>query len=98
MQTVETIIFWLPIFYLIIINLIAFLGMWWDKRKAAKQDWRVSEVTLFILGFIGGAIGIIMGMSRFRHKTQKRSFQAITIVGLISSLIIFWFVSILYLQ
>ncbi|MHA1577935.1 MAG: DUF1294 domain-containing protein [Candidatus Thorarchaeota archaeon] len=98
MQAVEAIVFWLPIFYLVIINVIAFLGMWWDKRKAAKQDWRVSEVTLFILGFIGGAIGIIVGMYRFRHKTQKRSFQVITIVGLISSLIIFWFVVILYLQ
>ncbi|MHA1481538.1 MAG: DUF1294 domain-containing protein [Candidatus Thorarchaeota archaeon] len=97
MQTVETIVFWLPIFYIIIINLIAFLGMWWDKRKAAKQDWRVSEVTLFILGFIGGAIGIIIGMYRFRHKTQKHSFKAITILGLIISLIIYWFLGAWYL-
>ena len=97
MQTVETIVFWLPILYLIIINLIAFLGMWWDKRKAAKQDWRVSEVTLFILGFIGGATGIIIGMYRFRHKTQKRSFQVVTLFGLIISLIIYWFVGVWYL-
>ena len=46
--------------------------MWWDKRKAVKQDWRVSEITLFILGFIGGVIGILGGMFKFRHKTQKR--------------------------
>ena len=97
MQTVETLIFWLPIFYLIIINLIAFLGMWWDKRKAAKQDWRVSEVTLFILGFIGGALGIIIGMYRFRHKTQKRSFQAVILFGLIISIIIYWFIGTWYL-
>ena len=97
MQTVETIVFWLPIFYLITINLIAFLGMWWDKRKAAKQDWRVSEGTLFILGFIGGALAIIIGMYRFRHKTQKRSFQAVILFGLIISLIIYWFVGAWYL-
>ena len=97
MQTVETIVFWLPIFYLTIINVIAFLGMWWDKRKAAKQDWRVSEVTLFILGFIGGALGIIIGMYRFRHKTQKRSFQAVTLFGLIISFIIYWLVGTWYL-
>ena len=71
--------------------------MWWDKRKAAKQDWRVSEVTLFILGFIGGALGIIIGMYRFRHKTQKRSFQAVTLFGLIISSIIYWLVGTWYL-
>ena len=97
MQTIETIVFFLPLLYLVLINLIAFLGMWWDKRKSAKQDWRVSEGTLFILGFIGGATGIIIGMYRFRHKTQKRSFQAVTLIGLIISLIIYWFVGVWYL-
>ena len=71
--------------------------MWWDKRKAAKQDWRVSEVTFFILGFIGGALGIIIGMYRFRHKIQKRSFQAVTFFGLIISFIIYWLVGTWYL-
>jgi uncharacterized membrane protein YsdA (DUF1294 family) len=70
--------------------------MWWDKRKAVKQDWRVSEVTLFILGFIGGTVGIFCGMYRFRHKTQKRSFQVLAVIGLVVSLIIYWFVFTLY--
>ena len=92
MQTFETILYWFPLIYILFINLIAFTLMWWDKRKAVKQDWRVSEITLFILGFIGGAIGILGGMFKFRHKTQKRSFQAFTIIGLILSLIIYWLV------
>ena len=74
------------------INLFAFSAMWWDKRKASKHEWRVAEATLHIVGILGGALGIIGGMLRFRHKTQKRSFQAITIVGLIISFIIYWII------
>ncbi|MHA1881853.1 MAG: DUF1294 domain-containing protein [Candidatus Thorarchaeota archaeon] len=96
MQTFATILYWSPIIYVIVINFFAFLLMWWDKRKAVKQDWRVSEVTLFILGFIGGAIGIFSGMYRFRHKTQKRSFQVFAVLGLVISLIIYWLVFTLY--
>ena len=91
------ILFWAPIFYVVIINIVAFLAMWWDKRKASQREWRVTEATLHILGFLGGAIGIIGGMFRFRHKTQKKSFQAIAILGLVVSLIIYWFVGTQYL-
>jgi uncharacterized membrane protein YsdA (DUF1294 family) len=70
--------------------------MWWDKRKATKNDWRVSEGTLFIIGIIGGAVGIFGGMYKFRHKTQKRSFQAFAILGLLISLIIYWLVATMY--
>jgi uncharacterized membrane protein YsdA (DUF1294 family) len=71
--------------------------MWWDKRKASQREWRVAETTLQILGFLGGAIGVIGGMFRFRHKTQKKSFQVIAVLGLVVSLIIYWFVGIQYL-
>jgi uncharacterized membrane protein YsdA (DUF1294 family) len=71
--------------------------MWWDKRKASQREWRVAEVTLYILGFLGGAIGILGGMFRFRHKTQKRIFQVIAILALVVSLIIYWFVGTQYL-
>ncbi|MHA2025938.1 MAG: DUF1294 domain-containing protein [Candidatus Thorarchaeota archaeon] len=86
------VLYWIPILYIIAINIAAFLAILWDKRKASQHEWRVAEATLHILGFLGGAIGIIGGMFRFRHKTQKRSFQAITILGLIVSLIVYWFV------
>jgi len=91
------VLYWVPVFYVVIINIVAFLAMWWDKRKASQREWRIAEATLYILGFLGGAIGILGGMFRFRHKTQKRSFQAIAVVGLIVSLIIYWFVGTQYL-
>jgi len=51
---------------------------------------------LHIFGMLGGALGIIGGIYKFRHKTQKRSFQAITIIGLIVSLIIYWIITTQY--
>ena len=91
------VLFWFPILYILVINIIAFFAMWWDKRKASQHEWRVAEATLYILGFLGGALGVIGGMYRFRHKTQKRAFQAIVVLGLVVSLVIYWFVGIQYL-
>lgn len=60
--------------YLLVINIMAFLGMWWDKRRAQKGEWRISEKGLFITVLLGGGIGGILGMYVFRHKTQKPIF------------------------
>lgn len=62
------------IIYLIIINIITFLAMWLDKRKAKKGKWRISEGALFMLAILGGSIGGIAGMYTFRHKTKKHRF------------------------
>ncbi len=63
------------IIYLIIINLIAFIAMYLDKRKAKYGKWRIPEQSLFILALIGGSIGAIIGMYTFRHKTKKLRFS-----------------------
>ncbi|MEI3390309.1 MAG: DUF1294 domain-containing protein [Clostridia bacterium] len=62
------------IIYLVIINLIAFLAMWLDKRKAEKSKWRIPENSLLLLVLLGGGIGGIAGMYIFRHKTKKAKF------------------------
>ena len=62
------------IIYLIFINLLTFLVMFIDKKKAQKGGWRIKETTLFMLALIGGSIGGIAGMYAFRHKTQKVKF------------------------
>lgn len=61
--------------YLLVINLLTFLIMWWDKHEAKIGDWRVSEQFLFILVLLGGGIGGIAGMYTFRHKTKKWYFK-----------------------
>ena len=60
--------------YLVGINLISFLTMYVDKKKAQKGKWRISEWTLFMLVILGGGIGGIAGMKVFRHKTKKAKF------------------------
>ena len=62
------------ILYLLVINIIGFLAMLIDKKKAQKGAWRIPEKTLFIITILGGGIGTIAGMYMFRHKTKKLIF------------------------
>lgn len=62
------------VIYIIIINLIGFLSMLIDKKKAKWGKWRISENTLFLYAILGGTIGSIIGMHTFRHKTKKPKF------------------------
>lgn len=61
--------------YILIINVITFFLMWFDKHEAKIGDWRVPERTLFLLVLLGGGIGGIAGMYVFRHKTRKWYFK-----------------------
>lgn len=61
--------------YLLVVNIITFLMMGFDKHEAKKGNWRVSEKTLFMLVVLGGSIGGILGMFTFRHKTKKWYFR-----------------------
>lgn len=62
-------------YYLVGINLAAFLVYGEDKRRAARQLWRISEATLLWLAVIGGAAGALAGMYVFHHKTRKAKFK-----------------------
>lgn len=57
-----------------IINVIAYLVMSDDKRRAKQRKERIPERTLFLLAAIGGAMGILLAMNRKRHKTKHASF------------------------
>ena len=78
--------------YLLVINLIAFLAMYIDKKRAKWGKWRIKESTLFLLVLLGGSIGGIAGMYTFRHKTKKPrfviGFPAILIIEIICAIMI----------
>ncbi len=61
--------------YLLAINLIGFLAMGIDKYKAKRDLWRIPEATLMTICLLGGGIGTIFGMYKFRHKTKKLKFS-----------------------
>lgn len=65
----------LIIIYIIIVNLLGFFAMGIDKRKAIRNQWRIPEGSLFLLGFLCGAFGLFTGMKVFHHKTKKARFQ-----------------------
>lgn len=77
------------IIYLLIINIIAFLAMFIDKKKAEKDRWRIKESTLLTLALIGGSIGAIAGMYTFHHKTKKpRFFIGIPVIIVLQTMLI----------
>jgi uncharacterized membrane protein YsdA (DUF1294 family) len=61
--------------YFIIINIIAFVTMGVDKKRARKHEYRISEKTLWMLAIIGGGTGAFLGMKQFRHKTKHTAFR-----------------------
>lgn len=60
---------------LLLVNLAAFAAYGIDKRRAQKDRWRIPESTLLLLAFFGGALGALLGMSVFRHKTKHWKFK-----------------------
>ena len=63
------------LYYLIVINVVAFLVYGIDKWKAKQGCWRISEVSLLILAVIGGSIGALLGMKIWHHKTMHKKFK-----------------------
>lgn len=60
--------------YLVIMNLIGFVSMWSDKRKAKLGKWRTPESRLIMIAVLGGSVGSLLGMKKFRHKTKHAKF------------------------
>ena len=60
--------------YFIVINVIGYLAMLIDKKRAVRGAWRIPEKTLFTIALLYGSIGVSLGMKRFRHKTKHKSF------------------------
>lgn len=76
--------------YFIGVNLLGFIMMGIDKRKAVKQKFRIPELTLFIISIIGGSLGSLLAMYSFRHKTKKKKFKfGIPFIIIIQLLIVF---------
>lgn len=60
--------------YLFIINICGFLIMLIDKQRAIHKEWRIPEKTLIGVSLFGGAVGMLLGMSSFKHKTKHKKF------------------------
>lgn len=80
--------------YLLIINFIGFIIMLIDKQRAVHKEWRIPEKTLIGISILGGSIGMLIGMSVFRHKTKHKKFT----IGVPFILFVQLFIIVLYLM
>lgn len=83
--------------YLLAMNLLAFVLMASDKKKAKSGAWRVPEKVLFLSAILGGSIGAIVGMQAFRHKTKhwyfKYGMPAILIIQVVLAAFLWYYFS-----
>lgn len=79
------------IIYVCLINMIAFILMGLDKRRAKRGKWRIPEKTLWFSAVMGGVLGSILGMQIFRHKTKHKAFTiGMPLVFILHITIISW--------
>lgn len=87
----------LCIIYLLIINIVGFIIMGVDKKRAIRGAWRIPEASLFIVALLGGSIGSILGMQHFRHKTKhwyfKYGMPAILILQIVLVFVFVYFIN-----
>ena len=72
--------------YLLLLVVVSLTNFWLyasDKMRSKNNLWRIPEKLLLAVGFFGGAIGGLCGMSIFRHKTKHWYFYLVNIVGLL---------------
>lgn len=60
--------------YVAVMSFILLLLMYNDKSRAIKKQWRIAEKTLLTIALFGGAVGGVLGMYLFRHKTKHNLF------------------------
>lgn len=66
-----------------VMSFLAFILYGVDKFKAKRGLWRIPERVLLGFALLGGAVGALVGMNLFRHKTKHWYFWAVSIIGLI---------------
>jgi len=69
--------------YFILVNVLLFIMMGIDKKKARQKAWRIPERNLLLLGLFGGGLGGLFGMHHFRHKTKHPTFKVVFALGTI---------------
>lgn len=78
--------------YIVVVNIISFILIGLDKKKATRKKHRIPEKHLFIWAIVGGSLGGVLGMKIFRHKTKhpqfKYGFPFILLIHLI--LVVLW--------
>lgn len=77
---------WAMLFY-VLINVISFGLMLYDRQQGWSGGYRVSESYLLLLAGCGGSVGCLAAVFGARHKLKKPSFVALTAIMLVVHLL-----------
>ena len=76
--------------YNIIINIVLYVTMVIDKKRAIKDGWRIPEKNMFVLAVLGGGLGGLVAMVFKRHKNRHMDFILVfTVTGILHVLLAF---------
>jgi uncharacterized membrane protein YsdA (DUF1294 family) len=78
---------------ILILNVLGYVLMGVDKKRARNKQWRISEQTLWIIAIFGGAIGVTIGMKHFRHKTKHSQFKiGLPVLAILDTFVIIYLI------
>lgn len=80
--------FWTVFWYLLLSGAV-FLLYGWDKTAAETKRFRIPELWLHGLSYLGGWPGANLAQLIFKHKSKKNIFQIIHWLGVIINSLIF---------
>ncbi len=63
--------------WILVLGVIGFFMMGIDKGRAEGGYWRLSEMSLLTIAYLGGFWGILLGSKAFHHKTRKVIFMGL---------------------
>ena len=75
--------------FVFLISIVTFVLYGVDKHLAINGKKRISEITLLVLGIVGGAAGGLLAMQHFRHKTRYKYFYIVNFIGLGLTIVFF---------
>ncbi len=85
---------WWALVYLGVANAASFVVYGYDKSRARRGKFRISEWALHGWSLAGGTLGAIAGQLIFRHKIYKLGFQLIFDAIVITQLLaILWWLN-----
>ena len=73
-------------------NIMVFFIYGTDKLLAKMQKRRISERFLITISIFMGALGALLGMIIFNHKTSKMKFRVcVPLTVLLNAVVLWWF-------
>ena len=76
--------------YYALINIVLYVTMVIDKKRAIKDGWRIPEKNMFIMAVMGGGLGGLVAMVFKRHKNRHMDFILVfTMTAILHMLVAF---------